>query len=1278
VTSWARSLAGAAVEARVEFRILGPLEVLDGDRPVPLPRGRGRALLALLVLNAGKVVLADRLIDDLWGEIAPSTARTALQGLVFDLRKRLEPSRRRGELAAVLRTAPPGYVLAVEPTCVDANRFRRLVEEARAGEAAERAAKLREALDLWRGRALADFTYEPFAQREIAALEKLRIAVIEDRIDADLTLGLASELVADIETLVAEHPSRERLRAQLMLALYRSGRQAEALEVYRDARQALVEDLGIEPGPRLQQLEQAILRHDPGLELEPSAARTQVAVEPPSPGEPWLQGERKIVTVAFLDLGASSVIRDGFDPEALRRTVARSRDVAAEILVRHGATVEHVVGDVVVGVFGAPAAHEDDALRAVRAAIEVREALGPTHAAAQQRVSLPIRVGIETGEVVVGGAGSGRPMVSGHAVHLAATIQRAAADGDVLVGEETKRVLGTSALLESVDALKPTAWRLVSLVPDAPALVRHLDAPMVGRDAEFARVVAAFERAVRDGVGHRLTVLGDAGIGKSRLGREVAAALGSRARILTGRCPAYGDGVTFWPLREVVLEAAGGARVESLAELLSGEADGERIAAQIGAAIGLTQEPTRPDELFPAIRRFFEAVANRQPLVVVLEDVHWAQATFLDLIEYLADAARQPLFLLCLARPELLEARPAWGGARRNVDTVVLEPLDASEIQLIAERMAGGALVPDMRARVVETAQGNPLFAEQLVAALQDEHAVPLPASLHALLAARLDRLGPAERDLLRCAAVIGMSFTVDALTMLVPEQARSFVERHLRALERKRLVRPSRPGGRELAFQHVLIQLAAYRSTTREDRATLHERFAEWLRAQPPAQMPSLDEQLGYHLEQAVAERRVLGVADEHDAELAVRAGEHLAAAGLRAAWRYDVPAAVNLLSRGYQLLPAASPQRRSVMQRLAEAYQVVGRLDDAESALTTMLREAEDEGDLRLAQIARLELMRLKLFGGPDPITLRSIHEETDRALDMFRQPSDEPGLALAHFVRAYVHFRSAQMREMEQAARRALVHADRSARLREAMATRILVAWAVAGGPTPVPEAIRACERLVEVADREHPIVLSSLATLRAMLGEIDAARALAEHARKLALERMRGRSPMMILALDRASVELSAGDLGAAERELEVALELARAGRLRDTIAQTAARLSLVVVQRDPARAEALAVLSRDIAPAESIAAQALARAATARATESRTRRGTADLATEAVRIVPTEMPNLRADLLVELAEILRASGDATEATHAISEAIGLYERKGNLVGAARAGEYVRAT
>jgi tetratricopeptide (TPR) repeat protein len=961
----------------------------------------------------------------------------------------------------------------------------------------------------------------------------------------------------------------------------------------------------------------------------------------------------------------------------VRRAVGRSRDTAAEILARHGATVEDVVGDEVVAIFGTPVAREDDALRAVRAVIEVREAVGTEHGAAGQRAAFPIRTGIETGEVVVGVAGSGRTTVSGDAVHVAIAVQRAAGADEVLVGEETRRILGGAALLEPVEALNGrqetlTAWKLLELVPGAPAVTRHLDLPIVGRDIELARVVAAFERAVREGEGHRFTVFGDPGIGKSRLAREVADTLGSRAQILTGRCLAYGDGVTFWPLREVVAEATSAAGAGSLTELLTGEADVERIAAQVGAAIGLTQEPTRPEELFPAIRRFFEALTRRRPLVVVLEDVHWAEATLLDLIEYLTTAVRKRVFLLCLARPDILEERPEWGTPSRNADFLLLEPLGSNEIELIAQRLAGGTLPLETRSQVVETAQGNPLFAEQLVVELQEQGTVSLPASLQALLAARLDRLGPAELDLLRCAAVAGTTFSVNALNALVSEQARPFVERHLRSLERKRLIRRSSPAGREHSFHHVLIQLAAYRSTTREDRATLHERFAEWLRTEAPERTPSLDEMLGYHLEQAVAERRTLGMSDEHDVELAERAGQHLAVAGLRAVWRYDVAAAANLLSRAYRLLPATNPHRRNVMQRLAEAYQVVGQLDDAESVLTAMQRDAETDADRPLAQIARLELMRAKLFRGPDPINLQSIREETDRALDVFGKPADHAGLALAYYIRAYVHFRAAEMRQMEQAARLALAHADRSARRREMMAARMLVAWAVGAGPTPVQEAIRACEQLVEVAGREHPIVLSELAILRAMHGAIDDARALLERARELALEWLRGRSPIMVLALARASVELAAGDIDAAENQLEVALEFARDAGLRDTIAQTAARLSLAVGQRDVARAKLLASLSREAAPAESCAAQALWRTATARATVSRNHdREASALAREAVRFVPTEMPNLRADLLAELADILRAVGDEEGATGAIGEAIDLYERKGNLLAASRA-------
>jgi tetratricopeptide (TPR) repeat protein len=336
-------------------------------------------------------------------------------------------------------------------------------------------------------------------------------------------------------------------------------------------------------------------------------------------------------------------------------------------------------------------------------------------------------------------------------------------------------------------------------------------------------------------------------------------------------------------------------------------------------------------------------------------------------------------------------------------------------------------------------------------------------------------------------------------------------------------------------------------------------------------------------------------------------------------------------------------------------------------------MLAEAEAEQDQPLAQVARLEWARLRLFAGPDPTRLQSIREQVERALDVFRESGDEASLALAYYVLGYVHFHAGAIREMERAARRALDHADRSARRREAMAARMLLAWAVAAGATPVPEAIRVCEQLVDVAGREHPMVLSELAILRAMRGEIDDARVLIDRARALALERMRGRSPMLILARARASVELAAGDLGAAEQELRVALDLARAAGLREPVAQTAARLSLLAVQRDPAEAELLASLSRDNAPAESVAAQALWRAAMARVTASRNAHGgeAERLAREAIGLVPAELPNLRADLLVNLAEIPLARGDQTGATPMLADAIELYERKGNLVSAAQA-------
>jgi DNA-binding SARP family transcriptional activator/class 3 adenylate cyclase len=1265
----------------VEFRILGPLEVLDDDGPVALPGGRGRALLALLILHAGEVVSADRLIDELWGESPPPTATTALQGLVSTLRKRLEPARVGGEAGAVLRTVPPGYVLATDPTRVDANLFRRLLEEASGAAAAERSARLRQALSLWRGSALAEFTYQPFAQREITALEELRLVAIEERVEADLALGRHGQLVAELEALVAEHPFRERLRGQLMVALYRAGRQAEALAVYRDARQALAEELGIEPGPGLRQLEGAIFRQDRALDLEPSHGTALAAGKPihSVPGtaatESWLLGERRTVTVVFVDLAVSHGASDDADPEARWRIVARSVDLAAGVLRRHGATVEELVGDVLVGLFGVPMAHEDDPLRAVRAAVELRGALKALNeeVGRGRGIQVPIRAGVETGEVVVPTDDLRHATTSGEAVTVAARLQRVAGQDEILLGEGIRRVLRGATVLEAVERAdpegrggSPAAWRLVDLVPGVPSVARRFDAPMVGRTAELARLRAAFEPAVRQGRAYRFTVLGDAGIGKSRLAREFAQALGSEVRVLTGHCLAYGEGITFWPLREVLLQAAGPRGLDGLGELLVGEEDGGWIATQVAVAIGLKQEPGSANELFPAVRRLFEALAGPRPLVLSLEDLHWAEPTFLDLIEYLADWGRAPVFLVCLARPELIEERPAWGAGGRNADTLVLEPLASTETEkLVADRLAGTVLPPDTLTRIVEIAQGNPLFVEQMIAAFEDEGTISLPASVHALLAARLDRLGPAERDLLRCAAVVGADFSEDALLSLVPEQARPFVGKHLRALERKQMIRPARSVEEGFSFCHALIQLAAYRSMTREDRARLHRRVAEWLETEARDSTLELDELLGHHLEKAVEQRRALGIPDEDDPGLAVRAGEHLATAGLRAYGRFDIPAALNLSGRATSLLPGFHPQRREVMRVLAEAYPMLGRHDQADAVLQELLEQAQTEGNRLLEQAIHLERARVRVIVGPDPTRLDQIREEAKRALDVFSASGDHARAAQACYVLGIVHERQGATRKMEEVSRLGLAHADRSGRLREEVGPRWNLARAVRAGETPVGTAVRTCGEILDRQGMFHPGVLCELATLHAMEGEFDEARDMLARARRDMVERWRLRRPLMWATRSSAAVETLAGDIDGSERELRAALEMALDFRERDPAAKIAAGLSRVLFARGRwNEAGEFATRSKEYAPVEGAAAQALWRAAKARVMASRGDHLEAErLAREAVGLVSVETPNLRAHLLVDLAKVLLSAQQSAKAELVLAEAIRLYERKG---------------
>jgi DNA-binding SARP family transcriptional activator len=712
----------------MDFRILGPLEVWDRERPLELRRHKHRALLADLLLDAGKAVSVDQLLDDLWGARPPPTARSSLQNMVSALRKVIGRD--------MLRTESPGYLLEVDREQVDLFRFERLLQEAQSAAGAEdRGERLREALALWRGPPLADLAFEPFVLIEAPRIEELQVIAREELIEARLALGEQSQLVSELEALVAEYPFNERLRGQLMTALYRTGRQTEALELYRQARRLLMDELGLEPTKPLRELEQAILRHDPALTPAPTR-------------RPGLLPARKTATVLYADLIAAGKPSAELDPEALSRLLTDYSTACRQALERHGGTVEDLRSGAVSAVFGVPQAHEDDALRAVRAAVELRdelEALGH---------ELTPRIGISTGQVFVGGTAS----VTGAVINLAKQLEQAAAPGEILLGAPTVRLVRDAVEIATLEPLRLHeerpfgSWRLLEVIEGAPAIRRRLEASLVGRRGELGELQGAFNEMCTDSRCRLVVIAGEPGIGKTRLAREFVSEVSQQATVLVGRCASYGHGATWLPLREI-LGAAGGETPEALSSLLSAEPDAELVAGRVLGAVGFTGEPAALEATNWAFRRLFEALAKRRPLVLVFEDAHWAEPTLLDLIEHLRVQASGPILILCLTRPELLESRVEWGQ-----EALTLMALRKAEVGTLVDSL-GPKLESGDRARVVEIAEGNPLFAEQLVVHAEEEGAGSLelaPPSIEALLTSRLDLLSTEERALLQEAAVVG------------------------------------------------------------------------------------------------------------------------------------------------------------------------------------------------------------------------------------------------------------------------------------------------------------------------------------------------------------------------------------------------------------------------------------------------------------------------------------------------------------------------------------------
>ncbi len=1239
----------------MEFRILGPLEVLHDGRQVDLGSAKQRALLAMLLLHPNEVVSIDRLIEALWEDDAPETGRKALQVYVSQLRKALGKER--------IATRSPGYRIQVEAEEVDLIRFERLVA---AGQA-------REALSLWRGPPLADFAYHRFAESEIERLEELRLACLEDRIEADLAAGRHAVVVGELEALVSRHPLRERLRGQLMLALYRSGRQAEALEVYQDARRALVDELGIDPSRELRELEQAILRQDPALDLETAAEPVHAAppqpTEPPDGSDPTpdARAERKTVTALHVHLSVVSERGDRFDPEVLRRLLNVAFEVVTAAVESHEGTIETTAGDSVTAVFGLPVVHEDDPLRATRAADEIQRRL----ADAEGALPLAARIGVSTGPVFTGGDPTRHSLrATGEPLTTSARLAQEAEPGETLLDDTTRRSTAASQ-----------RGRFVS--------------PMVGRDRERRRLHDAFEQAVGDGSCQLFTVLGTAGVGKSRLVRDFLEDISASALIARGRCLPYGDGITFWPLLEAVKDLAElddtAAVAESqarLVELMGDEPESGLVAQRVTELIGLAAGSTGAEDGFDAVRRFLEAVGRRRALVVVFDDIHWAQTTFLDLVEHLAEWSRGvPILLLCMARPELREVRPTWAGGKLNATTVLLEPLSDSQCRELVSNIVGGEEQESrLDKRIAEAAEGNPLFVEEMVSMLIDEGllvpedgrwavvgdvaAVTVPPTIHALLAARLDQLGDGERFALERAAVEGKVFHRGSIEQLTNQARRSRVPTELGALVRKELIRPDKPvfaGEEAYRFRHLLIRDAAYEAIPKSVRADLHERHAEWLEAKAHERGVEYDEILGYHLEQGYRFRAELGEVDEEARAVGRRAAERLGAAGKRAFARLDAPAAMNLMSRATVLLPNDDPLRVDLIPNV-RAIQGAADLGWADA----ILQEAIASGDPRLRAHAFVQRGFLRLFLHESDVTAEELIEVAEDAISVFEYDGDQLGLARAWRLISQSHYLARNGRLSAEAAETGLTFARQSGDRFEQQEIVEWLAIALVLGPATGVEGAAICRRLLDqlAGDPGMELILTgALAYLVGIQGRTAEAEQLVAGARQIA-ERMDQTAWLFPVLLAFKLAWLS--DAVSAERNLRPVYEGLKGLGEQSHFCSVSTMLAQATYEQG--RYEEADELSREAERSSrpnDVHSHIVWRGVRAKVQAHRGDFEAAErLAREAVEYAEaSDFLHSHANALTDLAEVLALAGRPEESASAIEAAIRLHEAKGNVVAVA---------
>ena len=943
---------------------------------------------------------------------------------------------------------------------------------------------------------------------------------------------------------------------------------------------------------------------------------------------------RKTVSVLFCDVTGSTALGEQADPEALRALLARYFERMKAIVEAHGGTVEKFIGDAVMAVFGIPTAHEDDALRACRAAVEMRDAL--------PALGIQARIGVSTGVVVTGTA---ERLATGDAVNVAARLEQSAAPGEILLDHATYALVAHAADAVELEPLQlrgksvaTRAVRLLGVDADATAIPRRADTPFAGRAQEVEHLRVAYSDVVASSSARLLTVLGEAGIGKSRLVKEFLGDVAPEATVLVGRCPPYGEGVTFSPVQEIFRTAG---RDDDVLDVSS-------------------------YEVFAAARRLLAEIAAEQPVVVAFDDVHWAEETMLDLIEHLAARLGDArVLVVCVGRPELGELRPHW--LRTPWSTVVVEPLSLADAHGLIDSLGAPAALRDTIRRVAE---GNPLFIEQVTAfALEAGGDATLTASIRAVLQARLDRLEVEERDVLERAAVLGRSFSFEDLIGLLPPGERDRAQGRLFDLVRRGLLRPDTAADEGFRFSHALVRDTVYEAMPKALRAELHETVAELL---TPGRHS--DAVAGFHLERAFQLRADLGA---RDPELGTRAGLLLDRAAQEALGHGDVPGAIGLFERARAVLPSTDPHLPLLLTSLGAARINAGDTAAAIAVLDAAVDAAVSLGDRAAELHARIERQFARMFSE----AATSVEESTAlaaAAIPELEALGDELALARAWWLSSSADLAACRWQARAQAIERALEHARRAEAGVEIVATLAgLLAQALMHGPVPATEALERIGRLTGELqlDAAHTApVLASRAGLLAMTGRIDEARA--ELGRAAALNEEFGlRFRRATQGFVAAQIELTARNLDAAEQELRASAK-ALADYGAGTSATThAALLADVLCSRgsfDEAETEARRVAAD--AAADDLVAQVLWRTALGRTLAHRGATSEArELVDQALALCDgMQFPFLQVAALTAAAEVHGAAGDEASRLHLLEVARAVADAKGNVVERSRLG------